>query len=48
MQHGAKRSGTQDEDSLPTDEELKAIHRGRMTKLSREDSEMDGPYETEE
>lgn len=45
MQHGAKRSGTQDEDSLPTDEELKAIRRGRMTKLSRGDSEMDGPYE---
>ena len=45
MQHGAKRSGTQDEDSLPTDEELKAIGRGRMTKLSRGDSEMDGPYE---
>ena len=45
MQHGAKRSGIQDEDSLPTDEELKAIRRGRMTKLSRGDSEMDGPYE---
>ena len=45
MQHGAKRSGTQDEASLPMAEELKAIRRGRMTKLSRGDSEMDGPYE---
>ena len=31
--------------NLPTNEELRAMNRGRMTKLSRGDSKMDGPYE---
>ena len=35
MQHGAKRSGTQDEDSLPTDEELKAIMQGQNDKVKQ-------------
>ena len=40
-----KGVGPQDDDFLPTAEEIKAMHRGRVTKLSRGDSEMDGPYE---
>ena len=39
-----KNTCKQTEDPLATAEELKAMQRGRRTKLSRGDSEMDRPY----
>ncbi len=34
---GNSKGGTQNDDNLPTNEELRAMNRGRMTKLSRGD-----------
>ena len=42
---GNSEGGTQTDDNLPTNEELQAMNRARMTKLSIGDSEIDGSYE---